>query len=285
MPCFRWSRDKPGTLSGPSNGPAAFTPARRDLVAAHVRDHLAPRRGQDHAHREAPALRRGHPPGRLGQGARASGAHATSDWMEIERERGISITSQRAAVRLRGRRLNLLDTPGHNDFSEDTYRTLAAADTAIMLIDSAKGVEPQTSKLFQVCRMRGDPDRHLHQQDGPRRARPVRADRRDRARCSASPCSPVTWPIGAGTAFRGVYDRWSKQLLLFERVARRRRAPRAQCEATSLDDPELVEAHRRRAGARQLARGGRAARDRRRRRSTPSASWRARSRRCSSAAP
>ena len=83
--------------------------------------------------------------------------HATSDWMAIERERGISIATSVLQFPYRGYQLNLLDTPGHNDFSEDTYRTLAAADCAVMLIDSAKGVEPQTIKLFEVCRMRRIP--------------------------------------------------------------------------------------------------------------------------------
>src|ERR1700704_1805865 len=82
---------------------------------------------------------------------------ATSDWMESERQRGISISTSVLQFEYKGRRINLLDPPGHNDFSEDTYRTLAAADTAVMLIDSVKGVEPQTIKLFQVCRMRGVP--------------------------------------------------------------------------------------------------------------------------------
>jgi peptide chain release factor 3 len=81
----------------------------------------------------------------------------TSDWMEIERQRGISITTSVLQFLYRGRRVNLLDTPGHNDFSEDTYRTLAAADSAVMLIDSVKGVEPQTVKLFKVCRLRRIP--------------------------------------------------------------------------------------------------------------------------------
>src|SRR5882672_3178899 len=89
--------------------------------------------------------------------SRGGSRAATSDWMEIERQRGISISTSVLQFEYRGRQINLLDTPGHNDFSEDTYRTLAAADSAVMLIDSVKGVEPQTIKLFQVCRMRGIP--------------------------------------------------------------------------------------------------------------------------------
>ena len=83
--------------------------------------------------------------------------HATSDWMEIEKQRGISVTSTVLQFDYMGCHLNLLDTPGHEDFSEDTYRTLTAADSVVMLIDAAKGVEPQTIKLFEVCRMRGIP--------------------------------------------------------------------------------------------------------------------------------
>jgi peptide chain release factor 3 len=88
---------------------------------------------------------------------RKAAEHATSDWMEIEKQRGISVTSSVMQFDYKGRRINILDTPGHEDFSEDTYRTLTAADSAVMLIDSAKGVEAQTKKLFQVCRMRGIP--------------------------------------------------------------------------------------------------------------------------------
>jgi peptide chain release factor 3 len=89
--------------------------------------------------------------------ARAAQRHATSDWMELEKQRGISITSTVLQFDYMGYCINLLDTPGHKDFSEDTYRTLAAADNAVMLVDGAKGLEPQTRKLFEVCRMRSLP--------------------------------------------------------------------------------------------------------------------------------
>lgn len=88
---------------------------------------------------------------------RKAAKYATSDWMEIEKQRGISVTSSVMQFDYKGKKINILDTPGHQDFSEDTYRTLTAADSAVMLIDSAKGVEAQTKKLFQVCRMRGIP--------------------------------------------------------------------------------------------------------------------------------
>ncbi len=142
--------------------------------------------------------------------------HATSDWMALERERGISIATSVMQFPYRGFQLNLLDTPGHNDFSEDTYRTLAAADCAVMLIDSAKGVEPQTIKLFQVCRARQLPivtfinklDRHGRE--------PL--DLLDEIeRVLDMPCTPLNWPIGAGPEFQGVYDRDTNRLLRFER--------------------------------------------------------------------
>ena len=96
------------------------------------------------------------------KGARA----AVSDWMEIEKQRGISVTSSVLQFRYNGYCVNILDTPGHQDFSEDTYRTLMAADSAVMVIDAAKGVETQTRKLFKVCTMRAHPHFHFHQQDG-----------------------------------------------------------------------------------------------------------------------
>ena len=121
----------------------------------------------------------------------------TSDWMEIERQRGISISTSVLQFEYAGRRMNLLDTPGHNDFSEDTYRTLAAADSAVMLIDSVKGVEPQTIKLFQVCRMRGVPIvTFINKMD--RLGRPPLDLLDEIEKVLGIPCSPVTWPIGSG---------------------------------------------------------------------------------------
>jgi len=146
--------------------------------------------------------------------ARRARRHATSDWMELEKERGISVTSSVLQFLYRDHAVNLLDTPGHQDFSEDTYRTLAAADSAVMLIDSAKGVEPQTRKLFEVCRLRGIPiftfinklDRYgrapLDLMDELEKVLGIRA-------------FPMNWPIGSGPSFRGVYDRISKQVHLF----------------------------------------------------------------------
>ena len=101
---------------------------------------------------------------------------------------------------------NLLDTPGHEDFSEDTYRTLTAVDSAIMVIDAAKGIEARTRKLFEVCRMRDIPDRHLHQQDGPRGARPLRPPRRDREDAGARHRARSPGRSGSGRSFAGTYD-------------------------------------------------------------------------------
>src|SRR3954462_13229288 len=150
---------------------------------------------------------------------KGGGRHVTSDWMDIERERGISVSSSALQFEYKGRRMNLLDTPGHNDFSEDTYRTLAAADTAVMLIDCVKGVEPQTIKLFKVCRMRGMPIvTFINKMD---RVGKDPFDLMDEIeRVLGIPCSPVNWPLGAGHSFEGVYDRWQEKLLLFERTGR-----------------------------------------------------------------
>ncbi|MHB8383240.1 MAG: peptide chain release factor 3 [Candidatus Binataceae bacterium] len=148
---------------------------------------------------------------------RGGNRQTSSDWMEIERQRGISVSTSVLQFTYRGYHLNLLDTPGHNDFCEDTYRTLAAADAAIMLIDSAKGVEPQTVKLFQVCRMRQIPILTLvNKMD--RNGREPLALLDEIERVLGIPCSPITWPIGAGQAFQGVYDRWSRQVMRFDRA-------------------------------------------------------------------
>jgi peptide chain release factor 3 len=170
--------------------------------------------------------------------AAKGGRSTTSDWMEIEKQRGISISTSVLQFEHMGRRVNLLDTPGHNDFSEDTYRTLAAADTALMLIDSVKGVEPQTIKLFQVCRLRKIPIvTFINKMDRDGREPLELLDEIERI--LGIPCSPVFWPIGGGHNFQGVYDRWTKQLHRFERVSGARPAP---METTSLEDPNLVEA-------------------------------------------
>jgi len=138
--------------------------------------------------------------------ARRARRHATSDWMELEKERGISVTSSVLQFDYRGHAVNLLDTPGHQDFSEDTYRTLAAADAAVMLIDAAKGVEPQTKKLFKVCRMREMPIfTFINKLDRYGRA-PLDL-MHELEQVLGIHAYPMNWPIGMGPDFRGVYDR------------------------------------------------------------------------------
>jgi peptide chain release factor 3 len=166
--------------------------------------------------------------------ARRATRHAKSDWMAMEQERGISVTTSVLQFEYRECHMNLLDTPGHNDFSEDTYRTLTAADSAIMLIDSVKGVEPQTIKLFEVCRMRGIPIvTFVNKMD--------RLGRDPLELCEqieqvlGIPTAPANWPIGSGPGFQGVYDRWSQELLRFERSDGGARM--APVTVTTLDDP------------------------------------------------
>jgi peptide chain release factor 3 len=167
---------------------------------------------------------------------KSQGRQTTSDWMEIERQRGISISTSVLQFEYAGRRMNLLDTPGHNDFSEDTYRTLAAADSAVMLIDSVKGVEPQTIKLFQVCRMRGVPiTTFINKMD--RLGRPPLDLLDEIEKVLGIPCAPINWPVGSGPGFLGVYDRERREVLRFERAAAGER--RASLWTCGLDEPDL----------------------------------------------
>jgi len=148
--------------------------------------------------------------------ARKAARHATSDWMKIEQERGISITSSVLQFEYKDHAINLLDTPGHQDFSEDTYRTLAAADAAVMLIDGAKGVEPQTIKLFKVCAMRKIPIfTFVNKLD---RASHPPLDLMDEIeKVLGLAVVPLTWPVGSGQLFRGIYSRESSEFFLFDR--------------------------------------------------------------------
>ncbi len=147
--------------------------------------------------------------------ARKAARYATSDWMEIEKQRGISVTSSVMHFEYKGHHVNILDTPGHQDFSEDTYRTLTAADSAVMLIDSAKGVEPQTIKLFQVCRRRGIPIfTFINKLD--REGRPPLDLLEEIERVLGIRSVPMNWPIGMGSSLRGVYDRMEKRVELYQ---------------------------------------------------------------------
>ena len=149
--------------------------------------------------------------------ARKASRHAVSDWMEMEKEKGISITSSVLQFEHKGRRMNLLDTPGHADFSEDTYRTLAAVDSAIMLIDTAKGVESRTLRLFEVCRMRKLPVMtFVNKMDRPG-LDPL--DLMDEVgKTLHIRTVALNWPVGSGSDFKGVWDRLTGNVLLFERV-------------------------------------------------------------------
>lgn len=147
--------------------------------------------------------------------AKKNQKNTTSDWMEIEKQRGISISTSVLQFDYLGNQINLLDTPGHKDFSEDTYRTLTAADAAVMLIDGAKGVEPQTRKLFEVCRMRGIPIfTFINKMDRPSREPLDLIDELEKVLGIRS--CPMSWPIGLGDRFRGVYDRVSNEILFFQ---------------------------------------------------------------------
>lgn len=146
--------------------------------------------------------------------ARKSARHATSDWMEIEKQRGISVASSVMQFEYRDHVINLLDTPGHQDFSEDTYRVLTAVDSALMVIDAAKGVEEQTIKLLNVCRMRNTPIiTFINKMDRETRDPLELIDELETI--LKIECTPITWPIGMGKNFRGVYHLLRDEILLF----------------------------------------------------------------------
>jgi len=146
--------------------------------------------------------------------ARKSSRHATSDWMEIEKQRGISVTSSVMQFAYAGHTVNLLDTPGHEDFSEDTYRVLTAVDAAVMVIDAAKGVEAQTIKLLEVCRLRATPIiTFVNKLD--REVRAPMALLEEIESVLKIDCAPITWPIGMGKRFRGVFDLRQDRLARF----------------------------------------------------------------------
>lgn len=168
--------------------------------------------------------------------ARRAQRHATSDWMEMEQQRGISITSTVLQFDYKGCQINLLDTPGHQDFSEDTYRTLAAADNAVMLIDAAKGLEPQTRKLFEVCRLRGLPIfTFVNKLDRPAREPLELLDEIEQE--LGLQTYAANWPIGMGDRFKGVFERRSRQIHLFERSAHGQRE--ARDTVVDLGDPNI----------------------------------------------
>jgi peptide chain release factor 3 len=170
--------------------------------------------------------------------ARKAARHATSDWMAMEQERGISVTSSVMKFNYRDYEINLLDTPGHQDFSEDTYRVLTAVDSALMVIDSAKGVENQTRKLMEVCRMRNTPIVTFINKLDREGLEPLDllADIEETLQIE---CAPLSWPIGMGKRFKGTYNLYRKQLRLFTPGQETRHGDMLVIE--DLNDPQLDE--------------------------------------------
>ena len=159
--------------------------------------------------------------------------HAVSDWMEIEKQRGISVTSSAMQFNYNGFCINILDTPGHQDFSEDTYRTLMAADSAVMVIDAAKGVEPQTRKLFKVCALRHIPIfTFINKMD--RETKDPLSLCEEVERELGIDTYAVNWPIGCGKEFQGVYDREKASILFFSAEGRGKKAASVEVD---LEDP------------------------------------------------
>ncbi len=168
---------------------------------------------------------------------KATAKHAVSDWMEIEKERGISVTSSVLQFEYDDYCINILDTPGHQDFSEDTYRTLMAADSAVMVIDASKGVEAQTRKLFKVCAMRHIPVfTFINKMDREALDTYELLDQIEKE--LGIPTCPINWPIGSGKAFRGVYDREHSEIELFSDTMKGTRM--GNVEKIDLNDPDVL---------------------------------------------
>jgi peptide chain release factor 3 len=170
--------------------------------------------------------------------ARKNQRSATSDWMELEKQRGISITSTVLQFEYSGLMLNLLDTPGHRDFSEDTYRVLTAVDSVVMVIDAAKGIEDQTKKLFEICRQRGVPIfTFMNKVDRPTKSPIDLLDELERVLGLSA--YAMNWPLGTGPDFRGVYSRVDRQAHFFERTPQG--AFKAPTTVADLNDPSIRE--------------------------------------------
>ena len=168
--------------------------------------------------------------------ARKSQRATTSDWMELEKQRGISVSSTVLQFEYKDCVVNILDTPGHKDFSEDTYRVLTAVDAAVMVVDAGKGIESQTRKLFEVCRRRGVPIfTFMNKLDRP--ARPTLDLLDELENVLGIHAFPVNWPLGDGPRFKGVYDRENKQVHLFQRTVHG--AYRAPVNVSGIEDAEV----------------------------------------------
>ena len=166
-----------------------------------------------------------------------SSKHAVSDWMEIEKQRGISVTSSVLQFNYDGFCINILDTPGHQDFSEDTYRTLMAADSAVMVIDASKGVEEQTKKLFKVCLLRDIPIFTFINKMDRDANDPFELLNEIESVLGIKTC-PINWPIGSGKEFKGVYDRNTKLITTFQSISTGGQKE-AKTREISIDDPML----------------------------------------------
>jgi peptide chain release factor 3 len=172
--------------------------------------------------------------------ARGEQRRARSDWLKVEQERGISVTASVMTFEYDGLTFNLLDTPGHEDFSEDTYRTLTAVDSAVMVLDAAKGIEARTRKLFEVCRLRDVPiTTFINKLD--RDGREPIALLEEIERDLALEVTPASWPIGMGQSFRGCYDLFRDRLFLFDRGNSGRRPDEDGVAVSGLADPRLVD--------------------------------------------
>lgn len=170
--------------------------------------------------------------------ARGEQRRARSDWMKVERDRGISVTASVMSFDYADRNFNLIDTPGHEDFSEDTYRTLTAVDSAVMVIDAAKGIESQTRKLFEVCRLRDVPIiTFINKMD--REARDPFDLMSEIEQTLALDVTPASWPIGMGRDFKGCYDLLRDRLILMDKTQGDKLSDGIAC--SGLDDPKLVE--------------------------------------------
>ena len=170
--------------------------------------------------------------------SRKTSNHAVSDWMAIEQDRGISVTTSVMKFNYRDYEVNLLDTPGHQDFSEDTYRVLTAVDSALMVIDNAKGVEAQTEKLMEVCRMRNTPIITFINKLDRDGLDPLEilSDIEEKLQIE---CAPLSWPIGMGKGFKGIYNLYEKELRIFTPSQDTR--PQDAMVVKDIDDPRLDE--------------------------------------------
>ncbi len=173
--------------------------------------------------------------------ARGENRRAHSDWMKVEQERGISVASSVMSFEYGGCSFNLLDTPGHEDFSEDTYRVLTAVDSAVMVIDSAKGIEAQTKKLFEVCRLRDIPIVTFINKLDRDGLEPFKL-LEEIEQTLALDVSPASWPIGMGRDFKGCFDLLNDKLKLFDKGASKSSLPHTAIEINGIDDSKLEEA-------------------------------------------